>query len=102
KLSDWMNAISVPVPTIETMSATTQRRALMSSDSAASDAEYRFRMFVAIGPCATRNRIGTDAAPNAADTMSAGSPLLPALATDAPTNASHTVGMKIPSDVDQN
>src|SRR4051794_33409146 len=83
-LADWMNQISIAVPTIETTSVTFQRAALMSSESAASDAEYRLRMFVATGPCMTRNRIGIEAAPKAAVTMSAGSPVAPPLAIAAP------------------
>ena len=59
-------------------------------------------MFVATGPCMTRNSTGIDAAPNAAVTIEAGSALVVTLATEAPTNASHTVGMKIPSVVAQN
>src|SRR5918911_2172921 len=102
KLFDWMNAISATVPTIETITATIHRFARMSSDNAASVDEYRFRMFVATGPCMIRNSTGIEKPPNAAATRSAGSASVPALATDAPTNASQTVGMKTPSAVDQN
>src|SRR5881397_1483119 len=101
QFADWMNQINTPVPTIETMMLTFQRAILMSSESAASDAEYRFRMFVATGPCMTRNRIGIEKLPNAAVTKSAGSFWTPALAIDAPRNPSQTVGMRIADHVVQ-
>src|SRR5439155_22158855 len=96
-----MNQISTAVPTIETMMLTFQRAILMSSESAASDAEYRFRMFVATGPCMTRKRIGIEKLPNAAVTKSAGSFCTPALAIDAPRKPSQTVGMRIADHVVQ-
>src|SRR4030095_4249894 len=61
----------------------------------------RLRMFVAIGPCITRNRIRIDVPPNAAATSWAGSASVPALAIDAPRNPSHTVGTKMPRKHDQ-
>src|SRR5215217_2245776 len=103
KLFDSMNAISVIVPTTETATLTIHRFSLMSSESAASDAEYRLRMLVATGPCMTTKstRIETPV-PKAAVTIAAGSASAVTLATEAPTNASHTVGTKTPSEVDQN
>src|SRR5437763_9936811 len=89
-----MNQINAPVPTIETATLTFQRATLMSSDRAASVAEYRLRMFVATGPCMTRKRIGIEKLPNAAVTKSAGSFCTPALAIDAPRKPSQTVGMR--------
>ena len=59
------------------------------------------RMFVATGPCMTRKRIKIDVPPNAAVTRAAGSVSVPALAIDAPTKPSQTVGTKIPAKVDQ-
>src|SRR4051795_9890354 len=73
QFADWMNQISTPVPTIETTMLTFQRAILRSSESAASDAEERFRMFVATGPCMTRKRTGIEKLPKAAVTKSAGS-----------------------------
>jgi hypothetical protein len=97
-----MNAINAIVPTTVTSDATFHLAALTSSDSAASVAEYRLRMFVATGPCMTRNRIRIDVLPNAAVTSAAGSASVPALAIDAPRKPSHTVGTKMPRNVDQN
>src|SRR3954452_10238181 len=90
-----MNQTSAPKPTIDTRMLTSPRAAFTSSDNAASVAEYRLRMFVATGPCITRNRIGIENAPNAAVTKSAGSFDTPALAIDAPRKPSHTVGSRI-------
>ena len=59
-------------------------------------------MFVATGPCMTRNSTGIENAPNAAVTKSAGSCATPALAIVAPRKPSHTVGMKIADEVVQN
>jgi hypothetical protein len=60
-------------------------------------------MFVAIGPCITTNSTRIEMpVPKDALTSAAGSALWVTLATEAPTNASHTVGTKIPSEVDQN
>src|SRR5438876_6250537 len=92
QLPEWMNQISTPVPTIDTTTLTFQRATFMSSESAASVAEYRLRMFVATGPCMTRNSTGIENDPNAAVTKSAGSLATPALAMVAPRMPSHTVG----------
>src|SRR4051794_9097717 len=101
QFASWMNQISTAVPTTDTATHTFQRAALMSIESAASVAEYRLRMFVATGPCMTRNRIGIEKLPNAAVTKSAGSFWTPALAIDAPRNPSQTVGMRIADHVVQ-
>jgi hypothetical protein len=58
-------------------------------------------MFVATGPCMTRKRIRIAVLPNAALTRAAGSVSVPALAIEAPTKPSHTVGTKIPANVDK-
>ena len=59
-------------------------------------------MFVAIGPCMTRNRIRIETPPNAAVTSWAGSALVPALAIEAPRKPSQTVGTKTPRAVERN
>src|SRR5215468_8996534 len=96
-----MNQMSAPVPTIDTTMLTFHRAALTSSDSAASEAEYRLRMFVAIGPCMTTKRTGIEKLPNAADTKSAGSFCTPPLAIVAPRKPSQTVGIRIADQVVQ-
>jgi hypothetical protein len=66
--------------------------------SAASAAEYTFRIFVAMGPCSTSKSTSTLVTPpNTALTILAGSVSLVTLATVAPRMASHTVGTNIPT-----
>ncbi len=66
--------------------------------SAASAAEYTFRILVAIGPCSTissTSRLATP--PNTALTILAGSVSSVTLAMVAPRTASHTDGTNIPT-----
>lgn len=71
-------------------------------DSAASEHEYRLRMLVAMGPCTSSSRTGTAMTPNVLTTSADGSLPDPALARQAPTAASHTVGTYMPSEDAQN
>src|SRR5919108_73741 len=59
KLSDWMNAISTPLPITPAIAVIFQRAVFRPIESAASEHEYRLRMLVAIGPWRIRRATGT-------------------------------------------
>src|SRR3954447_6787822 len=99
KLSDWMKAMSTPVPTTAATAVTFQRAVRRPMDSAASEQEYRLRMFVAIGPCMTSSSTGIVITPKTEATSCDGSVSVPDEAMEAPSVASQTVGTNIPSAV---
>src|ERR1700742_3267326 len=109
QLSKACAKLSAPTNTTRTADATRpattvtfQRAARTPIERAASEQEYRLRMFVAIGPCTSNSSTGTAITPNVLTTSAEGSLPPPALARQAPSVASHTVGMYMPSAEDQN
>ncbi|MNN75359.1 hypothetical protein D3C81_1916560 [compost metagenome] len=59
-------------------------------------------MLVATGPCSSTSSTGSAMTPNTAMISCAGSVPPPAEAIAAPRNASHTVGMNMPRNVERN
>ncbi|MCP9947373.1 hypothetical protein LUX33_02060 [Actinomadura madurae] len=102
KLSACTNTASTAEATVPATRVSFHRAMRMPTDRAASEHEYRFRMLVATGPCMISSRIGTAMIPKDSATRLEGSVPPPALARQAPSAASHTVGTYMPSAVDQN